>query len=391
MRRKTSVICGLLLGLGGAPLALAQGGTTEPGTTGTTAPTGETPSTGTSTTAEPACGPPTTLEFKSGSAVLSPNARTVLDKMVMVAKDKTSPTYRLRGPAITGTSTSKVKKAEQLTQRRDDAIRSYLTQVGVDPASITSMPTREGGLPPLDNPKAMEVSSCGAPIAVAAPPPPLEVPPVAAETPPVPPAPPPAMEPLPPPAPLPVAQEKPAPKGPMSRVGVGAMVGGGVTGFIDKQSRAFTDPGGSWEARASVGTRLPLALEAAYVGSAQNITALGLSDNAKLIGNGAEATARFNFTKRAIQPYIFAGVGWEHYTLDNTGANTSSLRDTDDVLTVPGGVGISFRLASSLLLDLRGTARATFSDDLMNGPYASTGQDARLHNWNAGARLGWEF
>jgi hypothetical protein len=177
----------------------------------------------------------------------------------------------------------------------------------------------------------------------------------------------------------------------MSRVGVGAMVGGGVTGFIDKQSRAFTDPGGSWEARASVGTRLPLALEAAYVGSAQNITALGLSDNAKLIGNGAEATARFNFTKRAIQPYIFAGVGWEHYTLDNTGANTSSLRDTDDVLTVPGGVGISFRLASSLLLDLRGTARATFSDDLMNGPYASTGQDARLHNWNAGARLGWEF
>jgi hypothetical protein len=178
---------------------------------------------------------------------------------------------------------------------------------------------------------------------------------------------------------------------PMTRIGVGAMLGGGVTGFIDEQSRAFTDPGGSWEARASVGTRSWLALEAAYVGKSQNISALGLDSDANLIGNGAEATARFNFTRRAIQPYVFGGVGWEHYTLQKTGENTSSLRESDDVMTVPAGVGVSFRLARSLLLDVRGTARATFDDELMDGPYANTGQDARLHSWNAGARLGWEF
>jgi outer membrane protein OmpA-like peptidoglycan-associated protein len=421
MWRKKVPLWGLVLGMAvTTPLTVwGQAGSPSPTGSGTAAPGGgttpepgmPTPSAGGATTpgsttsgstasgstqSEPTCEVATVVEFKPSSAKLTADAKANLDRVALGSKDKASQTFRLRGPAITGSpSSSKTKKAVRLTARRSDAIKSYLASAGVSPMAITSTVTGEGGVPPLENVQGLEVMSCMAPVASAEPSAPPETPPPPVVVVPVQPVPTPAPEAVPetppaPPPPAPVATA-PAPKGPMSRVGVGAMVGGGVTGFIDQEARNFTETGGSWEARASVGTRLPVALEAAYVGSAQTISALGLSEDTRLVGNGAEATARWNITRRAIQPYIFAGVGWDHYTLNNAGTNTSSLLGSDDVLTVPGGVGISFRLAQSLLLDLRGTARATFSDDLMNGPYASTGKEARLHNWNAGARLGWEF
>jgi hypothetical protein len=174
-------------------------------------------------------------------------------------------------------------------------------------------------------------------------------------------------------------------------IGVGATVGGGVTGFVDEKARAFTGTGGSWEARVSAGTRSYLAFEAAYIGSAQNISALGLGSNARLIGNGAEGDVRINLTRQMVQPYVFGGLGWDRYQLSMSGSNTSSLRDQDDVMTVPFGAGLSVRAGKGFLFDVRATGRAAYYDDLMDGPYAASGQDAKLHSWNLGARLGWEF
>jgi hypothetical protein len=89
--------------------------------------------------------------------------------------------------------------------------------------------------------------------------------------------------------------------GPISGIGVGATVCGGLTGFVDQQARAFTDAGPSWEARITVGTRLPIAIEGAYVGLAQNIDALGVDDNALIVGHGAEGAVRLNLTRIAVQ------------------------------------------------------------------------------------------
>jgi hypothetical protein len=178
---------------------------------------------------------------------------------------------------------------------------------------------------------------------------------------------------------------------PHSRIGVETTIGGGETGFVDDNARAFTQTGGTWETRVAAGTRRYVALEAAYVGSAQNINALGVGDNARLVGNGVEGDLRINLTRQMVQPYLFGGVGWDHYRLSMNGANTSSLRDQDDIMTVPFGVGVAFRLTPGFTFDVRGTGRAAFYDDLMDGPYAASGQDARLHTWNVGGRLGWEF
>jgi opacity protein-like surface antigen len=418
-----------MVGLGTALAPFGAVAQTQPATA---APTGE--------PGPPICEVATVVEFKAGSAVLSSRTKASLDRVALKLNAATkerpgSEMLRLRGsvpPASEGES------AVALATRRVDAVKGYLSERGVPPTNISVVPTGGAGdVPPLVNPQAMEIVSCattssaaprvpsgtgtastgtgttagaaataagaGAVTTGPATPPMVSTTPVPGPNPPLPTAgvpvpiatqdiaPPPEMPPAPPPLEATVPPGVPQPQQPMTKVGVGAMVGGGVTGFMDQQTRAFTDPGGSWEARASVGTRLPLALEAAYLGSAQNISALGLASAAKLVGNGAEATARFNFTRRAIQPYVFAGMGWTHYQITNAASNTSSLRDNDDVLTVPAGVGVSFRLAQSLLLDVRGTARATFNDDMLDGPYANTGQDARLHSWNAGARLGWEF
>jgi hypothetical protein len=176
-------------------------------------------------------------------------------------------------------------------------------------------------------------------------------------------------------------------------------VGGGVIGFVDQDARDFTDPGGTWEARLTLGTRTPLAVEAAYVGSAQDIDALGVDTGAMLIGNAIEGDARLNLTTGAVQPYIFGGIGFTHYEVANTNRNTSSINDEEDMGHVPVGAGLGFQ-AAGLLIDVRGTFRAAFDDDLLDQPVQGDEPDlipdqndakAELDTWNVGARVGWEF
>jgi hypothetical protein len=175
-------------------------------------------------------------------------------------------------------------------------------------------------------------------------------------------------------------------------VGIEATLGGGVIGFVDNGARTFANPGGSWEARMTFGSRFPVAFEAAYVGSAQGIVALGLSSNAVLLGNGGEATLRINLTTTRLQPYLFGGGGFTRYQLTNTAVNLSSVRSTDDVGTVPTGVGMSARLSKEFFIDVRGTYRFTFNDQLFATASAASGAgNAGLDSWNAIGRLGFEL
>jgi opacity protein-like surface antigen len=182
---------------------------------------------------------------------------------------------------------------------------------------------------------------------------------------------------------------------PFARFGFAISAGGGVSGFTDNTARSATQDGGGWDVRATFGTRSPLAAEVSYIGSAQAIDALGLDDDAVLLGNGVQANVRVNLATDAnVQPFLFAGAAWRRYQLSNVDSNTSDISDDDDVLEIPVGAGVAFRYRG-FLLDARGEYRRTTEEDLMpsltqDGPFANDSQ-AELHRWGVNANIGYEF
>jgi len=327
------------------------------------------------------------IEFKVGDAGLSPSAKQVLQATASWANDAPDRGIRLEGAADKSGPSS---LNQELSQERAQNAKEYLTQQGVDPDKVKTEALGENpDRPILEGLRAVEVRNCSQPVAMAEPQPAPEPEPA--------PPPPPVVE-VNPPAPqvtvVPVPEPAPVAKSdkPPSKVGVGIELGGGATGFSDQQTRNLTDTGGSWEARAAFGTRLPLGFEAAYVGTAQGLNALGLDRDALLLGNGAEGTLRLNVGTFRVQPYVFGGAGWTHYSIERNNAFTSSISsNTDDVFNVPAGAGLSFRLGRGLLLDLRGTYRWAFGADMLNAGLVGTGQTAGFSNWNAAGHLGWEF
>jgi hypothetical protein len=174
--------------------------------------------------------------------------------------------------------------------------------------------------------------------------------------------------------------------GPPSGYGAAVELGGGVMNFTGSAARAATSAGGAWNLRLAFGTRSIVGLEAAYVGSAQNITAVGLDPNATLLGNGAEAALRLNaplvYQSSLVEPFAFGGFGWTRYNVVNDNFNTSNIRERDDVMTVPVGAGIA---ASShgFIFDARFTYHLLFNQDLIG--------NANLDNWMVSANIGSEF
>lgn len=180
----------------------------------------------------------------------------------------------------------------------------------------------------------------------------------------------------------------------MQRLGLGVSIGGGVVGFVDEEARDLTDIGGTWEARLTFGTQLPVGLEAAYIGSAQAIESAAISpalnDDIVLLGNGAEVALRVQLPTFFVQPYALAGLGWTYYTLANE-EETGPLDGNDHVLTTPLGVGVALRAPFGATFDVRGIYKFAFGADMFNGVYEATGESAAFDSWLVNGRLGWTF
>ncbi|MDB4953495.1 MAG: hypothetical protein JWO36_1064 [Myxococcales bacterium] len=175
-------------------------------------------------------------------------------------------------------------------------------------------------------------------------------------------------------------------------VGVGVMVGGGVTGFTNREARNVTsDIGGLWDARVSLGTHVPIGIEASYVGTAQEIRGVFGGPEATMIGTTAEGDLRWNILPHMMfTPYLFAGVGWQRFSIDDRRFvfSSTSLNRRDDLLEVPLGGGLSYRFAG-FVAEARGTFRATTNEDLIINPI--TGSAAKMHNWEGSLQVGAEF
>lgn len=172
------------------------------------------------------------------------------------------------------------------------------------------------------------------------------------------------------------------------RIGAAVLLGGGYEDFTNTAVRSVTGAAGAWNARFVAGTRQFIGLEAAYVGSARSINTLGLASDTSLVANGLEGDLRVQipvtFGQSLLLPFGFGGVGWSHYSLTNTAANTSDLLDNDNVMTVPAGAGLEYSYAM-FMADARFTYRYTYYNNL----FPVTGE--KLNNWGVGGNIGVEF
>jgi hypothetical protein len=185
---------------------------------------------------------------------------------------------------------------------------------------------------------------------------------------------------------------------PPSGIGMQLMLGGGVTQFTDRTLRDTTSPvGGLWDLRGSIGTRVPLGLEVAYIGSAAQIRSLFGPSTATMIGTTLETDLRLNLMPHyVIDPYAFAGFGWTRYSIDEETFTLAAtgIANHDDLMEVPLGAGISYRWAG-IVADMRGTFRATQGSNLVLAESSTrttmTGSFAPMHSWDATLALGYEF
>ncbi|HUS31337.1 MAG TPA: outer membrane beta-barrel protein [Kofleriaceae bacterium] len=184
-----------------------------------------------------------------------------------------------------------------------------------------------------------------------------------------------------------------------SGVGIGVDVGGGVTGFVGSRLRSTTSSfGGAWSVRAAFGTHIPLALEVGYTGSATAINGQLGPETATLMGRTLESAIRYTVMPRARwSPYAFAGLGWQHYTINDRSFELSDtgIRTSDDLLVMPFGLGMGYRVGA-IVTDLRGTLRAARGANLVldNAEVAlATGQGsyAPMHSWETSLNVGYEF
>lgn len=185
---------------------------------------------------------------------------------------------------------------------------------------------------------------------------------------------------------------------PASVYGISLSLGAGLQDFTDSSMTSTTDPGGVWDVRGVIGTRTPVALEAAYVGTAQGIDArFGEDTTATLVGTGLEGAVRLNLIPlEDFTPYAFAGLGWKRYDVVGADFRTADtgIRDEDDLLEIPMGGGLSFR-NQGFVADARFTYRAAAGEDLVitddSAPDEANPDKAGMDTWGVSGRVGWEF
>jgi OmpA family len=306
--------------------------------------------------------------FDFNSAVLSPAARAELDKAVKGIESNETGLILVEGHAD---HVGEAEYNKQLGERRAQAAKQYLVGRGVPESRIKVVSYGEG-LPAVDTEGQARVNRR---IVLFA----LHSPTIETETKVV---------------RVPVKEKvyvdryrtvSPTP------LGIQVMAGGGLINQLDDETGDMTEVGGMWEARVAFLNRSFIGFEAAYIGSVQTVNAMGLDDNAQLLGNGAELNLRLNLLRSAVvRPYLFGGVGWTHYDFTNTGTAGAQVEDDDEVLHIPAGVGLGFHIVRGMTLDLRGTMRAAFEESAFE-PMAPPDDEMGLENWSASAQLGFEF
>ena len=180
-----------------------------------------------------------------------------------------------------------------------------------------------------------------------------------------------------------------------SDYGIGVNLGGGVTGFTGHTMRdsVTSNVGGLWDLRVTLGSHTPLGVDVSYVGTAVNMRALIGPATGTLVGTTTEAALRWNILPHYDwNPYVFAGIGWQRYDMSGNSFTLSDtgIRNSDNSVEFPMGLGLGYRHESGFTADLRGTFRADTNNGLVLDSAGST-NFASMHTWEASGALGMEF
>jgi hypothetical protein len=329
-----------------------------------------------------------TVAFKTGSAELDQNARGGLDGVATWMKADEKRSLHLEGFADT---TGDTEANLVLSAKRAEAVKNYLIEHGVSSTQVMTVGRGEESDHLPANGRAVTFLACqpSKSPSVAE----NETPAPAPETaPPVAEAP---VETVPPPAPAPVEViPPPAPKHYGNAFGFALMAGGSFQDFTNNTMQNATSGSGGWDARFVAGTNSIIGVEAAYSGAAAKLQGLGVTSNTPyLVSNGLEGTARLNIPLHVgyhlFEPFGYAGLGYQHYTISNYNANAqrlSSFTSTDDVMTVPVGGGFAYAY-KGFIADARGGWTATYYQNILNNANSS----GTLDHWQVGANLGVRF
>lgn len=171
-------------------------------------------------------------------------------------------------------------------------------------------------------------------------------------------------------------------------------LGVGQGDFFGENSREATEWGATYEARGILAPRSPIGLEAAYVGSARGLDGFNVDEDASLVSNGLEGALRLAAPIMQgpvdFAPFIFGGLGWEHYTLVGEGNAATGIQNDDSLLTVPLGVGVDLGYGP-LNLSARGTYKQAFDAEMFGSSDDGFTDDNNMNTWNVGLQAGFAF
>lgn len=170
-------------------------------------------------------------------------------------------------------------------------------------------------------------------------------------------------------------------------LGATLTVGGGVQTFMGEGMRDIADTAFTWTVRLAVGTRVPLALEVAYLGSRQSVEPADMGEAAVLVSHGFQGDVRFNLDPGPVQPFLFVGVAMRRYQVTGVAVNRSSMANSDSVVELPFGAGAAFR-AGALSIEARAAYHDALDEDLLPG---LANQTNGLDTWELGLAVGWEL
>jgi hypothetical protein len=136
-----------------------------------------------------------------------------------------------------------------------------------------------------------------------------------------------------------------APAGASAQLGLGLSVQG-VFGYGELVRDLDTDRDMTYGAIVGLHFAGPLSLEVEYQHAENDVNDLGGA--VTIDQDGVLGHVRFDLLPGPLVPFVYGGLGWVHYSLEDT-----ILEVTDDRVVVPVGGGFEFRIRA-LVLGIRG-------------------------------------
>lgn len=164
---------------------------------------------------------------------------------------------------------------------------------------------------------------------------------------------------------------EPSEKEKSANQGLSVALQGGVAGYTSKLAPRI-EPGGGWGLLVAAQPTPIIGLELSYLGASNYIDDPLAGGGSRIVRTAGQADIKFSLLPRAVEPYLFGGIGLNRATIRNNNPVAASAGYQPDTFgSVPVGGGVNFH-AGRLLVGARGTYDWLFSQSF--APRSSDGK-----------------